>query len=596
MTDVLLGVAAYSAQSAKPSTKFGQLALLPLFQSQKNVETQFSLAGIPAGATILSAILNFKQGVAVTGTHSMSVFRLTSPLVSSITWDTLPTRAASATVTVSKSSPAAGTVWGFDITALVQTFVTGTNKNLGLAIAKNEASLITLLGTTAAANKPNLAITYTLAPSTPSNLHPSSGAVSIAKPTVTFDTDDDVVSIQVQIDPSSNPTTPAFDSLEVAATAGLLDLTLATPGGTYAGLSNAATTTWRARQKNASGWSPWSSWATFSRTNKSAVTITSPSTGAITDGTPPTTWTFGGTQRSWQARLLNATGAVLADSGHVNGTAASWTPAKGLVTNGQTGTLEVRVWDAVDRESTPGDAAYAIATLAVTLTLSGAVTPVTTLVVGQTNESPVVQLTGTRASIPDEVRVFVNGAQVASYVGTAVFSGANYTIPDVSAPMNLLASYRVAAVVNGVVASGGPVVAYTPRCTGIWLIDEADHSACVPVITAEKQGQTQPEFAIVHTPLTPDEDGTVQAVRRRLVSYPPQGDVLGTVLDAIGFSVVSSEAFLRAWKEYDAGHLFRLVLGNLNRTVIIGDLTFTELPESGVDRLVDVAFNWWSQK
>lgn len=592
MTDLSIGVAAYSVQNPKASQKYGQLALLPVLQGAQDVLLRVSLAGIPKDATILSAVMRFAQGAAVTGTHSLNLYRVTGAWPSSVTWSTLPTFTATGTVLVSKVAPAAGTVWGFDITALVQTLVSGTNPNIGFLLAKNQATRITFNGTPASSGKPVLVVSYTLAPATPSNLNPASGSVSLAKPTLTFDADDDILKLQVQIDPAANGVSPAFDTGDVDAAAGLLDLTTTA----YAGLSNAATTSWRARQKNANGYSPWSSWATFTRTNKSAVTITAPSTGAITDGTPPVTWTFGGTQRSWQARLLDSHGNPISDSGRQIGTATSWTPTKGLTSNGATGTIEVRVWDNVDRESTAGDPPYAVVTLAVTLTLGAGVTPVTDLAVAQDGVSPVVHLSGHLAAVPDEMRVFVNGVQVASYVGVDVFTGTAFTIPDVSAPMNLAATYRVAPVVNGVVASGGNTVTYTPKCAGMWLIDESDHTAAVVIWGDDDQEQDQPEIAIEHTPIS-DGDDQVQVIRRRLVRYPPQGTIVGELLsDTMGVDVVACEANIRAWADYDAGHLFRLVLGNMNRTVIIGYLVFAEPALTGpANRILDVTFKWWSQ-
>lgn len=590
MPEVRLSVAAYSVQNAKPTQKYGQITPLPVYQGAQDILLRVSLAGIPKGATITSAALQFVQGAGVSGTHSLTLYRVTGAWPSSVTWSTLPSFTGTGAVTVSKSSPAAGTLWSWGLTSFVQAMVTGTNLNIGFLIAKNQTSRVTLLGTPASSGKPVLVVQYTLTPSTPTNLHPSSGAVSVAKPSLTFNTDDDVVSIQVQIDAAADAVSPDFDSGEVAATAGLLDLN----DTAYGGLSNGASTSWRARQKNGAGWSTWSSWATFSRTNKSSLTIDEPTSGTVSDGTPPTEWTFGGTQTAWQVRLLDASGRVLSDSGRQNGTATSYNPSKGLTTNGQTGTLQVRVWDDVDREATPGDPAYTETNLALTLTLDGSVDPVDSLTAVQTDASPVVTLTGTRNEIPDYVQVFINGTRVATYAGLDVFDGDDFTIQDVSAPMNQEATYRVAAVVNGAVASGGPTATLTPKTSGIWLIDESDHDDKVVLWRNGPQNQSAPELSIVHTPIGDDDEAEV--VRRRLVRFKPQGDVAGTILDARGFTAAASEALLNAWTEYDAGHLFRLVMGNLNRTVIIGDLTLAEPPATNdQQRVVDVTFNWWSQ-
>lgn len=584
----VIAMSAIAIRSAQPTTRLGALAYMNL-SNVARMMARPSLAGIPSNAIISSATVRIVERTAWAATKAMSVSRPTAAWSTSTTWSTRPSVDATSTVTLSKVAAAAGTAWDFDVTAIVQAWISGAQPLNGLVVHTTETVNVTIHGSTAKTPSlvPTLTVNYLVPADPPEGLHPSEGNVSIAKPTLTFTVPQDTSSIQVQIDPAANPTTPAFDSAEVVTAAGLLDLSTTS----YAGLASGATTQWRARVKNPLGWSAWSSWATFSRLVKSTLTITQP-TATTDDPSPVTTWTFGGTQRAWRVLLLDASGVTKHDSGWIAGTATSTTPT-GIVAT-PTGSVVVQVEDNQVRVATPGDPTYTEAIKAVTFAASGVPTVMTTLGASTDGIRPRVTLTGTRANIPDEVAIYRNGALIARVPGTDVFVGTAFTYLDASAPMNVPATYSVRPIVNGQFANAGPTTTITPSCSGIWLTDVEDNSTVV-LWGVEQGEQTQPELAVLHSPIT-SPTGAVEVIRRRLVRYPRQGTITGTLADVLGITAASTEATLRAWADNDAGRLYRLVLGNLNELVILGDLNFVEVPGNRLgERILTVSASWWAR-
>jgi hypothetical protein len=548
-------------------------------------------AWMPANAIIASAIVHIAQHGAYSGANTLNLRRNAAAFSSAATYTNKPAL-TDTNHPLTKTGSTDGTWWDFDVTADVQGFVAGTKANYGWNLSTATAAERLINGATSATLKPYLEIVYNIPGLAPSDLSPNGGAVSVAKPVLTFTVDDDTVSVQVQIDPASNGTTPAFDSGEVAATAGVLDLSATA----YAGLAAAATTFWRARQKDALGWSTWSSWVSFSRTDLGVITLLAP-TATPSDTTPPFEWSVagGGTRTAWQARLLDATGKVLSDSGRVAGTGTTWTPPQGFTASGQQGTAEVKVYDNVVRAATPGAPAYALRTQALTVSFSSSVTPMGSVAASTTQPVPVVHLTGVRASgTPDEVVVLrgpdaAHLTQIARVPGTQVFTGTAFAYDDWSANMNVPAVYRVAPVVNGVVASGGPTVTITPVCSGLWIVDPSTNAAAV--LWGDDAGDWQlDEIASVHQPV-----GAGQApVRRRLNRPPFSGTVTGTVIDAMNQLAVNTKAVLDGFAANDAGRVYQLVVGRQNYSVLLGDIAVTPTPRSGGELVASARVNFWA--
>lgn len=591
-TTLKLGLGMTSVQTAKPDYSYGSaLPQVPIQASASLALLRASIpTSIPKTAVITSAKIWLNQYDGPwAGSVTLTALRHVAAYTYQTTWNSKP--GATTTGSQTRVNAPDDSWWSIDVATDVQAFVAGTLTNYGWRLATSSATLHKLRSQEAAASQPYLEITYEVVPQVPTSLSPQGGAVSVAKPVLTFNAGPGVTSIQVQIDPAANGVAPGFDSGTVVATAGVLDLALATPGGTYAGLSNAATTFWRARSLTSLGWSAYSSWVSFSRQNLAGVTLTSP-TAAPADGTPPFTWTVAGaTQTAWQATLLDANLKVLSDSGVVPGTALVWTPSKGLSANGQTGFARIRSWDDVTpRIATPGVLPYNEQTVALTLTMSGAVTAMTTLTQTQTEHVPGVHLAGTRANIPDEVVVLRDGVAIARLVGTDVFTGTAFAWTDYTVPMNRQVTYRVAPVVNGAAASGGPTVDVTPACDGLWLVDP-DTGGMAVLWGARPGSYEQTDLAVLHRPIAP---GAVP-VRRRLRRGSFQGTQSGDIIDALTFDAYDTITALDVtFPGNDAGTVYRLVDGHKNLAVIAGDFRVDPTPESSTD-VVAVGSFWFCE-
>jgi hypothetical protein len=590
MATKTIPLTAVSVQSAKANTRFGLLTYMPLSASPwAQMLANVSLAGIPSDAVITTAtlVLRSRNKPNWSGTRTIKARAATSAFSTSTNWAGVPTDTATGEATRAIANATFGATWNLDVTSIVQAWVAGTLANRGFKIFTAETVAGVFQGTGAPWGAPVLLVDYQVPATAPTGLHPSSGAVSKNKPTLQFQTPGDTIAVQVQVDAAANGTTPGFDSGELALNAGLVDLSATS----YAGLSDGASTQWRARVKNALGWSAWSTWVTFSRTSWKTLTISSP--GSTSEDPSPTiqaSYGGGGVVTAWRALLLSDTGAQVQDSGWTPGSTISFGTTKSV---GAGGTAVVQIRDNVTRDATPGDPDYLEVTKAFTVTPSGTPTAPTLAAASSDGIKAEVVLTGTRSTIPDELVVYRNDILVDRVTGASVFSGTNFTYRDRTAPMNVPATYKVFAVSAGAWSSASATKGVTPSCLGIWLYDTLSSDA-VLILDDEELDQTQPEVAIVHRPIS-GPGGNPQVVRRRLARYPREGLLEGTLVDAVGVSAATSESVLRDWADNDAGRRYRLVLGNQNDPVILGDITFEELSENGTDRVLGVSASWWYQ-
>lgn len=597
MTIKTVSLSAYSIQSAKPNTAYGMQSVLPVQAAKSAILFRASLSGIPRSATVTSAKVQFWTTTAFSGSTTVNIAEITGAWSTRQTWANRPSYGPTPVASVSVSSLGAGALVEIDITGSAQSMVSGAKTNRGWQVTSTSDTQLRLAGVWAKANKPQLVIEYSMLPDVPENLHPGAGeSVSIAKPTLTFTGADDMTGLQVQLDPAMNATAPAFDSGTVAATAGQLNLA----NTTYAGLADGSQTYWRARQQNGYGWSGWSGWFGFKRTAKPSVTIVNPTGQTISDGSPPVMWSFPGVQTAWAVSIFNDAGKPLATSGWINGTATSWDPPSGLTQDGQRGSIYVYILDDQNRASTPGDPNYITGFLPVTLQLDSTVAPMDTLTATPGGVVPKVTLTGSRAAgIPDEVAIFRDGVQVARLPGIDLFAGSTrFSYDDWGAQPNVATTYRVAPIVNGKIAKGGPTKTVAPTIGGIWVVNVDDPSQAAVLWSGDAQEQTQPELSVVHTPAV-SADGAVQVIRRRLNRMPPQGTLSGTLIDASGQLASDSEAALRRWADpaqTDAGELFRVIMGNQNQVAVIGDINLSERPDNAqAQRTLDVTLTWYGR-
>lgn len=584
MTTKRLAVGVTSVQSAKPNYQYGSaLQQVPLKANAASPLLNIAgLNSLPKDAIITSAKVWINQFDAHSGSHTWTLMRHLSAYTWQVTWNTRPAATTSASQT--KSNSPISTWWDIDITADAQAIVSGTRKNYGWRLATNSSALHKIRSHRASVRQPYMEVVYEVPAKVPANLAPQGGAVSIADPVLTFTCGDDTVAIQVQVDPASDGVSPDFDSGEVAATAGVLDLA----DTAYAGLADGDSTTWRARAKSASGWSGWSQWVTFERVDLEVAALTSPITTPA-DSTPPFEWTFTGTQTAWQADFLSSGGTVIDSSGLVAGADTAWTPTKGLAGTGATGTARIRLFDDVTRIATPGAPIYAEDTVDITVTFDGTVDPLDTLVAAQTASVPAVYLTGTRADgVPDEVAIFRDGIQVARMAGTDVFTGTAFAWTDWTAPMNTETTYRVAPIVNNAIASGGPTVDVTPACAGLWIVNPETGVGAV-LWDSDEGSWDATDVATVHRPVA--EDAPV--VRRRLRRVPLVGSLSGRALTVRDLDVDDTLDALGEFASDDAGTVYRIIAGHLNLAAIVGDILVTPVPYEKAETIAKVSLNFW---
>lgn len=626
----------YSIQAAKPTTYYGRPSSMPLRGGSGTGRAAAvfrpDLSKIPRNAVITNAYVDIRLAAAASGTRTMNLSTKPTALSSRPTWGNYGA-GGSQVATQTRGSLGNGSQFKLTVTSTIQAMVKGTQKNNGFRLEISDTAAIKIRGTAATGGRPALVVSYVVLPVAPTGLTPSGSAISTARPTLMFSAAADITKLQIQVDPTGNGTAPQFDTGEVAATGGLLDLS-DPPWAAFPPLAEGETRLWRARQSNSAGWSPWSGWTTVSRITTGVLDITQPPGDPdpeddgilvpvpVDDGTPPVTWVYtppdGATQTAWRGRLYDAANNVLADSGRTLGTDAEWTPNKGLTRNGQEGLIEIEVWDDTDRVATPGDPVSVIASKPVRLTGSGTVAPVDTLVGRVGSWVPDVTLTATRAAVPDFLALVRDGEEIARWAGLDIFVNGSATIVDPAATMNVEHTWQLVPIVNGKKSIGGPTFTGTPRCFGIWLaeVDSYFPSPGDPDLVQDltrrvvlwggaDQEQTQPESAIIHQPLPATLSGSGTAapvVRRRLLRSAPQGALSGTVIyvgDATPTEPLPSpqrvEELLREWAAADSGTRYLLTLGNFTGEVILGDINLTETPVQHPERQLAVSMNWWAQ-
>lgn len=471
---------------AKPSKNFAKTKRLRIVDDT-NDKRAFIFLKSPATdeQTISDGTLRLVQAAAFTGTVTITARRVSASWKAGrLTWNNQPDVVGPG-AGVTKTNPAAGTVWEFDVTDHLQTVSDGS-AHYGWRLGSDDAEELVFYSLDAdrLANRPRLEVAYSTAPHAPSTLIPDSGVVSVAKPTVQFDYTDnsgstELASVQVQIDAAQDGGSPDFDSGEVASDVPELDLSTTA----YGGVSDGATTYWRARVKDGNGlWSEWSDWATLARDNKGTLAIDSPATGTVLEYTPPILHTLTGetqTHARWRVYDISSAQARLAyDSGKIATTDDShtipfrWNGNRVLVDQ-RDYRVRVDVWDTKNREATAGDPTSVFAVEDFTVAFEAGVTAPATLTADQVGRSPWVDVTFTRGSAPDSWTLERDGEAVEVDIDPAdVFvSGTTYTIRDWSARPGVLHTYRVRAEVNGELSDAGPTDTVTPDAKGVWIGD-----------------------------------------------------------------------------------------------------------------------------
>jgi hypothetical protein len=580
---------AVSIRSAKAGYVYGASSYLPLQSAASSALVRCGMpSDIPAGATITSAILTFTQHGAQSGSVTLTVQRQsTAWTVSKATWTNRGNVGGTAVTPPAKTSAADLTLWAFDVTVDVQAFIAAQVSNYGWRLSTTSSTALSYFGSSASINQPTLTITYLVPGDPPIGLTPSGNqATSLAKPVLTFQAPPDTTQVNVQIDADMN-TPYDFDSGDINSTSGFVDTSTTAWAGLTAG---GASLYWRARVKSSLGYSGFSAWAQMRRVAKPTVTITSP--GATSDDTtPPVVWSTTGTQVSWRVIITNSKGQTVADSGQIVGTDTTWTPPKTVATDGQQATVEVRIWDNIDRVATQGDPVYANALLTFTVQGVGTVAAATTMTATKDNTGlPLVTITATRGTAPDSWQVWRDDGAGPASIATALTSPLSYQ--DWTADPNKAHTYFAVPFINGtgrgLTTGAVPKQTVTPTVRGIWLVDPANPTARAVIWGQDTGDFDATELAVIHQPLAGPP------VRR--VSYRPplSGSVTGELVDVGSLTADAQIAVLYDMKGNDRD--LRLVLGDRNLLVRIGDLLVHPTPDSNdASRHSLVSFTWWEQ-
>jgi hypothetical protein len=481
-TTIEASAGSYAVSTTPTSRPYGYSAVI-LKSTTPSILAYFDFGQpVQPGWTVISAYLRlYQQGAATGGSRTLTARLIAAPWKeSTLDWNTKPAVVSEVSGGYSSAAQgdggANGRLWQIDVTAAMQAVAAG-QPFYGFRIQSNNTTKFYLFSDEASAYRPELVITVAPEPSAPTVLNPSGGrAVSIAKPTVTFDfTDpdgDSMLSYQVQANDTTNDfTSPDLDTGTVAATVPAYTWTTDITAGVL--------TWWRARVQDSAGlWSDWSEPESFIRTAKPTVAWVDPAAAVFTDPNLPTDVSLSGgpTQTARQVFVLDSAGvSVLFDSGKVATTTTAYgVSGEFLPTPGETYTLLRRTWDNVDRATTSGataDPPYVDISKQVTFDTSGT-SPVSALAAGaEAGGLPGITLTWTDATATaDEYLITRDGVAYAlvDFADTFV-SGTSHEWTDKTPNGRNGHDYQLFAVTAGVTSDGSAVVNGINVPEGVWV-------------------------------------------------------------------------------------------------------------------------------
>lgn len=503
----------------------------------------------------------------------------------------------------------------FPITDLGQDISYGAPDN-GYRIISDSATDLVLHSFEAGSGRPFLRTEWSRGPQQPTKIKPSYAAASVPRPKVSCDFVDRsgstrISRMQVQIDPTYdeelNPVwggADLYDTGEVVVDRPTVDLARNDlPGGIYAGLPSTRTPL-RCRVRDGSGiWSPWSDPVDTWYEAQGTLEITAPGAApndTVAEYTPPIVWAYtppdGAAQTHYQVLVARASNPrrYIYDSGKIASVASSHS----LVASKMARKLEedveyrvwVRIWDDRSRESTEGQPVYIEANRTFTLEFDPTVDPVTALTAEQIGRSPWIELTWERATPPDSFTIIRDGRVLETDVlpGEVLVSGTSYRYRDWSAKPGVEHTYRVRPKVNNTLAlAADEVTLATHLVVGIWIGDtEADQD----VVLGGK-----------------DYDGSAADLAEVYQTFGA-GEVVRQVMAVGGLAGSCTKLVLRSrdgrtWEDYrDVVNdiksrpttIYRLVLGDFNIPVAIGDVTMMPHASTRTEQVLKtVTFNWW---
>lgn len=579
---------------ANASSNYATSAVLRVRSADRFAWLHFN-SPAPLGSTIKRATLRLYYAETWTA-RTISAQRIAASWkLSRLTHQNRPA-VTGAVASAAASAGAAGSFVELDVTAIMQTVANGATWH-GLRISSSSSTSSSFVSTEGhSTRRPTLFVEWTDAPQAPTTLHPSAGnAVATAKPTLRFDYTDalgdtTLDAVQVQLDAAADWSSPDFDSGWVTSTSPELDLS----STAYAGLANGAAISWRVRVRDGAGLvSQWSDDESFSRRDLSTVTITNPpsATNAVTEPTPPITWTFTGTQTRYRVIISDANNpsVVVDDSKTIDGIETSWTPRSGALKGVGPYRVDVRVFDEYVREATGDALDYASASRTFTVTTDPTVTAVASLAATQlVVDKPRIELTWSRGTAPDHYVIVRDGVTIEDRLAPeeALVAGTSNSYIDDAARPWVSHTWQVRAVVNGKM-SGSASVSATPKTRGIWLFDKSNDLE-VWLAGDEAGSWAMGEEASVFAPI-----GGISVVRRVQSQRGYEGQLGGILVDHGGRTAAQYESDLLAMRA-EPSRVVTLALADLAIRVVLGNIT--TYPTNTVPPVRRVSFDFWEVK
>lgn len=601
MTLTIRGIPDTYVSQVKPSTNYASAPTLALRTGGPgNAYPLIRPAGIPVGpdVTIVSAVLKFFNTAAWAGAVTVTAKRVTKTYnAATVKYTTMPTVTATDAASQTRTGAAAGSEWDLDVTAIVQAWAAGAS-NYGLRLEATGTTALHIHAANASGKnsdmKPVLVITWSGSPETPTALNPdASTQVSIARPTLGWVYSDPaggaMAAYQLQMNDADVWTAPDYDSGVIASAQPQHQLTVDVPLATPE--------FWRVRQQNAAGkWSAWSSTASFGRTPKSALTLLNPAVApdnVVTELTPPTIWAFTGTQTRWQVlrpKVGNAA-VILADSKEQSGPDLSYTSPVPLAFVGGAEQVTVRVWDDVDRASTPGDLPYVEVSRVFTYDPgSPAGGPVTGLLVTIDDTKPFAALTWSRATAPDFFNIVRDGVAIATDLPASdlLVTGTSYRFVDITASPRNEHTWRVDAVVNGVASATSPSRTDTIEPVFAWLLDPDDPDWWIAMADQDSGSWDMGEESAMQEVRGSDR---LVLISEALRGY--EGSFSGGLYsDLPGLDSLTAQQLRdRCWDlKRNPTHVWRLVMSDMNIPVVVRKVVVSPSAEDELDYALSFEF------
>lgn len=589
----------YVAQAA-PNQNFGDAAKLSLNGSGSVGRYVFfgMPFSLPASTVMVTATLRVRlQGSWTGGPHTVTAKRVTGEWQQNlVTWNNKP----AVTATNAASGAVTGGVDGdtLDIvcTAMVEDVIaSGTYR--GFRLELDTATNLPLYSAESVnpSYRPRLIIEYSLPSDEPTSLYPDDGVgMGVASPVLQWAPDSGDVQSQSKVviatsEANLDAGTYVYDSGYQVNTESNWDLTgqyTTTTGNTY---------WWKVRVKNESGAiSDWSANASFAYWTQGALSITAPAADNDDVENPTPTITHALTVRTqafvkhelYVYDAASASYVLLYTSPREASTALSWVPPAGYIkTASGKYKVTVYVWD----DKTRPQSVYTSVSRIFDWVTAGTVTAPASLAAVVT--APRVALTWTRATAPDAWQVLVDGVIVKQEDDAASWfvSGTTYAYDWYGAISGETYSITVRAYTEGVGSSNASnAVEVTATFAGIWLVETGQ------LITVSLLGQSR-----VDTDLSSDGETFHPVDRRdpvRIVGVVRgyEGTASGVLTTDVSGSPTTATYRSRLesiFGQYSLSPDLRLIAGNRNMPVVVGNLSMSEWPAA--EETYDVSFDWW---